>query len=278
VFESLTTKPADWNWSLYLLYPFKLTGKKTIDFLRELGKMSSFLANALYCIFIPPYRISRIIKQIFFIGVKTISLIVLTGLFTGMALSLQAYYVLTDFGAESQLGAITSLSLIRELGPVISALMVIGRAGSALTAEIGIMRISEQIDALDSMALNPIKFLASPNLIAGIISLPILNTIFIIAGIWGGYLVGVELSGLSSGIYFGAISDSILLQDLTLSLKKSLSFGVIIAWISCYKGYYADSGSGFGAEGVSKATTSAVVLSSVVVLICDYFITSISLF
>jgi len=263
---------------MWLLYPFKIIGSKACAFIRELGKMSIFLGESLTCMILPPYHFFRITKQVYFIGVKTISVIALTGLFTGMALTLQAYYVLVTFGAESKLGSITSLSLIRELGPVISALMVIGRAGSALTAEIGIMRISEQIDALDSMALNPRDFLSVPNLIAGAISLPILNAFFILTGIWGGYLVGVALTGLSSGIYFGAIGDSVQLVDLTLSLKKSLSFGLLISWICCYKGYYADSGSGFGAEGVSKATTDAVVLSSVVILVCDYFITSISIF
>lgn len=260
---------------MFFFYPFKFIGRKVINFVRELGKMSIFLGSSLYCMVLPPYRFFRITKQVYFIGFKTISVIVLTGLFTGMALTLQAYYVLVTFGAESQLGSITSLSLIRELGPVISALMVIGRAGSALTAEIGIMRISEQIDALDAMALNPKNFLSAPNLVASVISLPILNALFILMGIWGGYLVGVALTGLSSGIYFGAIADSIQLQDLMLSLKKSLSFGLLFSWICCYKGYYADSGSGFGAEGVSKATTEAVVLSSVIILVCDYFITSV---
>jgi phospholipid/cholesterol/gamma-HCH transport system permease protein len=228
--------------------------------------------------FFPPYLIDRAIKQIYFIGVKSISVIVLTGLFTGMVLTLQGYYVLVSFGAESKLGSITSLSLIRELGPVISALMLIGRAGSALTAEIGIMRMSEQIDALDSMALNPYRYLVTPNIIAGIIAMPVLSSFFIVAGIWGGYLVGITLTGLSSGLYYGSIADSVLLLDLKISLYKSLSFGLLIAWICCYKGFFAGSGSGFGAQGVSKATTEAVVLSSVLVLICDYFITSIMIF
>lgn len=263
---------------MLLLSPFKYTGNKTIALVREIGKMGSFLACSLYYMFFPPYLINRIIKQIYFIGVKTILVIALTGLFTGMVLSLQGYYVLVSFGAESRLGSITALSLIRELGPVIAALMLIGRAGSALTAEIGIMRMSEQIDALDSMALNPYQYLVTPNILAGIISMPILNSIFIVMGIWGGYLVGVSLTGLSSGIYYGSITDSILPLDLLISLYKSLSFGLLITWICCYKGFFAGQGSGFGAQGVSKATTEAVVLSSVIILICDYFITSIMIF
>ena len=244
-------------------------------FIRELGKMVSFLAISVYYMFSPPYLINRTIKQIHFIGVKTVSVITLTGLFTGMVLSLQSYYALVTFGAESKLGSILALSLIRELGPVIASLMVIGRAGSALTAELGIMRISEQIDALDAMALNPYKYLVIPNLLAGVISLPILTAFFIVVGIWGGYLVAVPLTGLSSGVFFGSIADAILAKDLLLSLYKSLCFGILISWVSCYKGFYAGFGHGFGAEGVSKATTQAVVLSSVLVLVFDYYITSL---
>jgi phospholipid/cholesterol/gamma-HCH transport system permease protein len=243
-----------------------------------MGKMGAFLSCAVYYLFFPPYLFDRVIKQIHFIGVKTVLVIALTGTFTGMVLTLQSYYVLVTFGAESKLGSITSISLVRELGPVISALMLIGRAGSALTAEIGIMRMSEQIDALDAMALNPYQYLVGPNIMASIISMPILSSIFIVTGIWGGYFVNLILTGLSSGVYYGAIADSIQAQDLIVSVYKALSFGLIIAWVSCYKGFYAGAGSGFGALGVSKATTEAVVLSSVLILIFDYYITSIMLF
>ncbi len=261
-----------------LSYPFRILGNQVIFFISELGKMVCFLLSSLYYMLFPPYLVSRIIKQIYFIGVKTVLVIALTGLFTGMVLSLQSYYVLVSFGAESKLGSILALSLIRELGPVIAALMVIGRAGSALTSEIGIMCISEQIDALDAMALNPYKYLVVPNLLAGIISLPILTSLFIVVGIWGGYLVGVELTGLSSGTFFAAIAESVILKDILLSLYKSLCFGLLITWVSCYKGFCITRVSGFGAEGVGKVTTQAVVLSSILVLIFDYFITSIMIF
>ena len=254
-----------------LLIPFKLIGKIALDFIRELGSMGCFLGLSFYYLFFPPFLHKRMIKQIYFIGVKTVLVILLTGLFTGMVLSLQIYHVLVRFGAEAKLGSAVALSLIRELGPVISALMVTGRAGSALTAEIGIMRISEQIDALDAMALNPYKYLINPNILAGLISLPILNAMFNVIGIWGAYLVGVKLTGLSSGVFYGGIADSILAKDLIHSFIKSISFGLLISWISCYKGYYT----GYGAEGVSKATTESVVLSSVVILVFDYFLTSI---
>ena len=235
--------------------------------------MVCFLTTAFFWVLFPPYLLRRIVKQINFIGVKTTLVIVLTGSFTGMVLALQTYYALVKFGAETSLGPVVALSLIRELGPVIAALMVAGRAGSALTAEIGIMRISEQIDALDAMALNPYKYLIIPNLLAGIISLPLLNAIFVVVGVWGGYAVGVGLTGVSSGTYFGGIRDFVSAKDVLEGLYKSLSFGMLITWISCYKGYFT----GYGAEGVSKATTQAVVLSSVTILIWDYFMTSILL-
>jgi phospholipid/cholesterol/gamma-HCH transport system permease protein len=263
---------------MLLLYPIKQLGRQTLYIVRELGKMGIFISRSFFYFFFPPYLLDRIIKQVNFIGVKTIAVILLTGTFTGMVLTLQSYYVLVHFGAESKLGSITALSLIRELGPVVTALMVIGRAGSALTAEIGIMRMSEQIDALDAMNLNPYKYLIIPNILAAVLALPVLTSFFNVVGIWGGYLVGVKLSGLSDGIYYGAIADSIRAQDLFLCLNKSLSFGFLIGWICCYKGFFAGAGSGFGAQGVSKATTDAVVLSSIVILICDYYITSISLF
>lgn len=235
--------------------------------------MVCFLTTAFFWVLFPPYLLRRIVKQINFIGVKTTLVIILTGSFTGMVLALQTYYALVKFGAETSLGPVVALSLIRELGPVIAALMVAGRAGSALTAEIGIMRISEQIDALDAMALNPYKYLIIPNLLAGIISLPLLNAIFVVVGVWGGYAVGVGLTGVSSGTYFGGIRDFVDAKDILEGLYKSLSFGMLITWISCYKGYFT----GYGAEGVSKATTQAVVLSSVTILIWDYFMTSILL-
>lgn len=263
---------------MQILLPFKFIGRFTFQFIRELGRMGIFLISSISTIFYPPLLVNRIIKQIYFIGVKTILIIALTGLFTGMVLTLQSYYVLVTFGAESQLGSIVALSLIRELGPVVAGLMLIGRAGSALTAELGIMRMSDQIDALDSMALNPKKYLIVPNILATIISLPILTSLFIFMGTWGGYLVGVKLTGLSSGIYYGAIADSVMAKDLILSLYKSISFGFLISWICCYKGFFAGMTTGFGAEGVSKATTQAVVSSSVMILVCDYFITSIMIF
>jgi phospholipid/cholesterol/gamma-HCH transport system permease protein len=156
--------------------------------------------------------------------------------------------------------------------------MVTGRAGSSITAEIGIMRISEQIDALQLMGLNPYRYLVAPNFIAALISVPLLTAIFDVVGIFGGYLIGVKLLGVSSGVYFGEMMSYVEMEDVLEGLFKSLNFGLIIAWVCCFKGYYTGYYTGFGAEGVSAATTQAVVLSSVLILVWDYFLTSTQLF
>lgn len=248
-------------------------GRRGIATLEILGRLGSFLLYSLYTIVRRPGRPVHVLKQIRFIGAKSMFVIVLTAAFTGMVLGLQGYYTLAKFGSEGMLGTAVALSLIRELGPVLSALMVTGRAGSAITAEIGIMRISEQIDALETMALDPYKYLVTPKFIAAMIAMPLLCAIFDVVGIYGGWLVGVKLLGVNPGAYFTEMYRSVEWKDVWSGIVKSYSFGVIIAWIGCYKGYYA----GHGAEGVSKATTEAVVLTSVLVLVWDYFLTSILL-
>jgi phospholipid/cholesterol/gamma-HCH transport system permease protein len=232
--------------------------------------MGQFLIHAVLAALTPPIKIRRAIKQIHFIGWQSMTVIVLTGGFTGMVLALQGFHSLKRVGSEAFLGPLVALSLIRELGPVIAALMVTGRAGSAITAEIGVMRISDQIDAIELMGLNPMRYLVVPNLIAAIISMPLLAAIFDLVGIYGGYLVGVKILGLSTGTYFGEITTYLDLEDIVGGLYKALSFGVILAWICCFKGYYTY----FGAEGVSRSTTEAVVLTSVLILVWDYFMTA----
>ena len=246
-------------------------GNFVIANVEKLGKTGVFLGTAIFWTFIPPLKIGRIIKQISFIGVKSSFIVILTGSFTGMVLTLQTYYGMEKFGAEALLGPTVALALIRELGPVLSALMITGRAGSAIAAEIGIMRITEQIDALEVMALNPYRYLIVPNILAGIITFPLLASIFNVVGILGGYLVGVQLLGVSQGAYFGEMVNFLGVKDITIGLYKSLSFGLIVTWISCYQGFTTS----YGAEGVSKATTGAVVTSSVLVLVWDYFMTSV---
>lgn len=246
-------------------------GKIILCLLRSLGKSVIFLAQGISLIFVPPLKIRMLLDEIKLIGAHSVFIILLTGVFTGMVLGIQGYYSLEKFGAETLLGPAVALSLIRELGPVISALMITGRAGSALTAKIGVMRITEQIDAMEVMALNPFRYLVVPNLLAGIVSFPLLGSIFSVVGIYGGYLVGVQLLGVSEGGYFQEMKNYVDVSDILYGLYKSLSFGIIVTWICCYKGYNA----GIGAEGVSRAITQAVVTSSVLILVWDYFLTSI---
>ena len=248
-------------------------GHSTIGSVRILGRMGWFLLHSLSTAVRNPGSPVQILKQLSFIGAKSLFVICLTAIFTGMVLGLQGYYTLTKFGSEGMLGTAVALSLIRELGPVLTALMVTGRAGSAITAEIGIMRITEQIDALETMALDPFKYLITPKLLAAMLALPLLCAIFDVVGIYGGWLVGVKLLGVNPGAYFYEMEKSVVWRDVYSGFAKSFSFGVIIAWISCYKGYYADR----GAEGVSKATTESVVLTSVLILVWDYFLTSVLL-
>jgi phospholipid/cholesterol/gamma-HCH transport system permease protein len=233
--------------------------------------MGIFLASSLLQIVVPPLQVNQLLRRIDFIGARSLLLIVFTGAFTGMVVAFQGYTALRRFGGEAFLGPGVGLSLIRELGPVLSALMITGRAGSALTAELGIMRITEQIDALEVMALNPIRYLVVPILVAALITFPLLNAVFIVVGICGGYLVGVELLGVSAGAYFTQMSSAVTSEDVWGGLYKSLSFGLIVAWVCCFKGFYAAR----GAEGVSHATTQAVVMCSVLILVWDYFLTSI---
>ncbi|MBI5074924.1 MAG: ABC transporter permease [Nitrospirae bacterium] len=244
----------------------RMAGRYALSTLREMGRMFLFLLSALKMIFKPPFKFKQLLRQMRFFGNKSMLVILLTGSFTGMVLALQLYYILRKFGSEALLGPGIALSLIRELGPVLSALMVTGRAGSALTAELGMMRISEQIDALTAMALNPIRYLIVPNITAALIVFPLITAIFDVIGIYGGYLVGVKLLGISGGTYFSLMEDYVEMKDVLLGFYKSVSFGLIVSWISCYKGF----NSGFGAAGVSKATTEAVVLSSILILIWDY--------
>ncbi|HSB04159.1 MAG TPA: MlaE family lipid ABC transporter permease subunit [Thermodesulfobacteriota bacterium] len=246
-------------------------GAASLAGLQRIGHMGLFLARIFLYALSSPLKFSNFLKQIRFIGSESMLVIFLTGAFAGMVLSLQGFYSLNRFGSAALLGPMVALSLIRELGPVFAALMVTARAGSAMTAEIGIMRITEQIDAIELMGLNPFRYLIIPKILAGIVAFPLLTAIFDVVGIFGGYLVGGKLLGVSKGTYFGEMVNYVGMEDILGGIYKSLSFGVLITWVCCYKGYYT----GFGAEGVSKATTQAVVLSSVLILVSDYFMTSL---
>ncbi len=245
----------------------------------QAGLMAILLFKSLWNVAKPPFDVHAVIKQIHFIGARSVLVIVVAGAFTGMVLALQFYNTLDRFGSMDMLGSATGLALVRELGPVMSALMVVGRAGSAMCSEIGIMRISEQIDALECMAVDPYKFLIAPKILAGIIALPVLTSVFDVVGIAGGYLVGVVIFGLSEGAYFDSMYAGVEWNDVAMGLYKSLLFGLVLTWIATAKGYFMhlDRRGAFGAEGVARVTTEAVVLSSIAILFGDYLIGAIML-
>ncbi len=246
-------------------------GDFSIKLVEHLGGMALMLVQGLLLTFSPPLRVKNFFKQMEFIGVNSILVVVLTALFSGMVLALQGYYGFRKFGGESLLGATVALSLTRELGPVLTSLMVTARAGSAIAAEIGTMRVTEQIDALESMAVNPLHYLVTPRLWAGFLMVPLLTVVANVVGIAGGYLIGVVLLNIDPGVFINKMVELVELSDITNGLYKAVVFGGLLALVGCYKGYHARG----GAEGVGKATTEAVVISSVGILILDYILTSL---
>jgi phospholipid/cholesterol/gamma-HCH transport system permease protein len=248
-------------------------GAVVIDGIIALGNFLLFLLAAMLYTVTPPYKPRLLIRQIRTIGAESFFLVGLIGLFTGMVLGLQGYNTLRRFGSEGALGTVVALVLVRELGPVLAALMVAARAGSAMAAELGSMQATEQIDALSVMAINPVQYLVSPRVVAGVISFPLLTSIFDVIGIWGGWAVGVGLMGAPSGPFFNGIARNMSAHDIETGVYKALVFGLVVMWVCCYKGYHARR----MATGVSRATTEAVVLSSVLILVWDYFLTSILL-
>jgi phospholipid/cholesterol/gamma-HCH transport system permease protein len=250
---------------------FSALGRLSGRFLQEIGGMALLLGKSL--LFLPrrPYRWRYFFRQLEFIGVNSLFIVILTGLFTGMVLALQGYYGLRKFGGESLLGAGVALSMTRELGPVLTAVMVAARAGSAMAAELGTMKVTEQLDALSAMAVHPLHYLALPRLLAGLIMVPLLTVIGVFVGIVGGYFVGVTLLGINSGTYVQKMLDIVTGEDLYNGLYKSLIFGLILAVISCYEGFQATG----GAEGVGLVTTRAVVFSAISILVFDYILTAL---
>ena len=249
------------------------------NLLIRLGVAGIFLYETIQSLFIPPYSLNLLLKQILFVGARSILVIIIAGLFVGMVIALQFYDTLVRFGSVSLLGSAVGLSLIRELGPVLTALMVIGRTGSAMCAEIGIMRVDNQIDALECMAIDPYRYLISPRILAGVFCVPILTAIFIVVGIFGGYFVGVILFDVSAGSYFQNMNDTVLNRDLLMGFIKSIIFGLLIVWISCEKGFnlHLDKNGAYGSEGVSRITTEAVVIASITILFSDYLLSALIL-
>jgi phospholipid/cholesterol/gamma-HCH transport system permease protein len=253
---------------------FNFLGKRTMSVINNLGAVVIFFTLAFVKIF-RRKQIREIIQQVFYIGAKSSNIVMLVGLFTGMVLGLQLFYTLNKFGSQGVLGSVVALTLIRELGPVLTAIMITARAGSAMTAEIGILRISDQIDALYTMRIDPLRYLISPRIAASIISFPLLTAFFDLIGILGGYLTGVVLLGVNQGAYFHRIHAYVDMVDIRGGFIKSLVFAVLVSTICCYQGYFThlrtDS---YGAKSVSISTTSAVVFSCVMILISDYVVTS----
>ncbi len=254
-------------------------GDVTLYTISDMGRMGRYLLLSLFGALKRPFRFNETVRQIRLIGANSFVVIFFTAAFTGMVLGLQGYYTLRKFGAEGVLGSAVALSLIRELGPVLTALMVTGRAGSAMCAEIGIMRNSEQIDALECMAIDPFRYLITPKVLATLIAVPLLTLIFNVVGIYGGYVAGVKLLGSNPGAYFVSMQHSVINKDINLGIIKSFVFALLIVWICTGRGYFVHQirNAGFGAEGVSRVTTQAVVMSSIAILVWDYLLTAMLL-
>jgi len=247
-------------------------GGATIRFVVHLGRIVIFAASVVRAALTPPNRARAFISELFNLGVLSLVIICVCGLAVGMVLGLQGYNTLVRFGAEQSLGAVVGLSLIRELGPVLTALLATGRAGSATTAEIGSMVATEQLDGLRMMSINPIHLVVMPKALAMVCVMPLLSALFIVFGLGGGYLVGVVLMGVDGGTYVASLQSAVdYYDDVVGSLLKALVFGMLVGLIATYRGYTCAPTS----AGVSAATTSTVVVASVSVLIFDYFITAL---
>lgn len=247
-------------------------GKLTLDCLEKLGRANLFILHALTGFPDIFLRFGLLVTQVYSVGVLSIVIVSVSGLFVGMVLSLQGYYVLSDFGAEQTLGVMVAASLVRELGPVVTALLFAGRAGSALTAEIGLMKATEQLSGMEMMAVDPLRRIISPRFFAGVVSMPLLASLFGMIGILGGYFVGVGLLGVDDGAFWSQMRAKIDFHDDVInSAIKSTVFGVIVTWIALFEGYDCLPTS----EGVSRATTRSVVYSSLAVLGWDFVLTAL---
>ena len=250
---------------------FHVIGSFSITFIQETGKITLLLWKALILIFQRPLNLKNILKQMEEVGIKSIPVVLITGAFTGAVLALQSYTGFKRFNAETFVGTVVALSITRELGPVLTGLMVSGRVGSSMAAELGTMQVTEQIDALYTLAVNPIKYLIVPRLLAALIMMPVLVIFADLIGILGGYFVSVKVLHSNPYIYMERTWDYLELNDIYSGLFKAGVFGIIIATISCYQGFFTEG----GAEGVGRATTKAVVFSCLLILIFNYIITAL---
>lgn len=247
-------------------------GRTTISTLQVLGRSGAFVAHSL--LGVPSLRkgMPLLIKQLHAVGVLSLPIIIVSGLFIGMVLGLQGYTILVDYGSEHAVGQMLSLSLVRELGPVVTALLFAGRAGSSLTAEIGLMKATEQLTSLEMIGVDPYRYVIAPRLLAGFLSLPLLTMIFNVVGVWGGYLVTVDWLGVYGGAFWSNMQNATdFYTDVMNGVIKSLVFAVVISWIAVFQGYNCVATS----EGIGRATTKTVVYSSFAVLAVDFVLTAV---
>ncbi len=247
-------------------------GRAGLDVVSSVGRSGKFLFGVLAGVPRPATGFPLLVRQIYAVGVLSLAIVVVSGLFIGMVLGLQGYSILSDFGSEAAIGQMISLTLVRELGPVVTALLFAGRAGSALTAEIGLMKATEQLSSMEMMGVDPLKRVIAPRLWAGFLTMPVLAVIFSVVGIWGGMLVGVDWLGVFEGSFWGNMQSSVdFVDDVMNGVIKSVVFGIVCAWIAVYQGYDCVPTS----AGISSATTKTVVYSSLAVLGLDFVLTAV---
>jgi phospholipid/cholesterol/gamma-HCH transport system permease protein len=251
--------------------PLATIGRFALGFLQQIGELSIFASRAVSHCVRPPFYFRHIGRQMLDIGYFSLPVVGLTALFTGMVLALQSYTGFARFSAEGAVATVVVLSVTRELGPVIAGLMVAGRIGASIAAEIGTMRVTEQIDALYTLSTNPMKYLVAPRIIAGVLTLPMLVLVADIIGVFGGYVVGVYKLDFNAAVYLKQTFDYLEFMDVFSGLVKAAVFGFIITLMGCYHGYRSDG----GAQGVGRATTNAVVSASILILVFNYAITEI---
>ena len=251
--------------------PVTILGAKTIETFSSIGRMSTFVYRFFYWFLKPPFRMRLVIDQLYFIGNKSVFIILLSGGFTGMVLAYQTYFGFKLINIDSLVGPVVALSMARELAPVLAGLIVSGRAGGAMAAQIGTMKVTEQIDALEVMGINSFQYLAVPRIIAGTIALPLLSILFLLIGNVGGWFVGTKALMIDESLFFAKLSDFMFMADIYQGLIKATFFGFFISLIGTYFGFNVTK----GAEGVGRGTNLAVVWGMIVVLISDYILTSI---
>jgi phospholipid/cholesterol/gamma-HCH transport system permease protein len=256
-----------------LTTPIQGIGEAVLSFFTETGLMAGFFMRAVTAALRPPYRIRLILQQAEFVGVGSLFIVVLTGTFTGAVFTLQSMQALQRVGMESLVGATVLISVARELGPVLTSLMVTGRVGSAMATELGTMRVTEQLDAMEVMAVDPMNYLVVPRMLACGVMVPVLAIIFVMVAFLGSYATAVGVLGIDEGAFMARIEWTLDPYDFTHGIYKAIFFGMVLALVGCYKGYNASG----GARGVGVATTQAVVIGSIAIFILDYVLTSVLL-